>query len=349
MKKRGQATIFIIIAIIAVVAIFIFVRTYSQREQLNREYFEKTGRTPSIKNIQGFILDCYKETSKQALIIIGIQGGYYNKPEYYFDMQWSFIPYYYYETSEDNGLYLNPSKEKIQQELSSYIDNNLNKCLDKIKFPNFDLSYNSPITKTLIKKSETVFTTAHLITITHNQDKIDFELSQHQLTLKSSLKEILEVSDYITNSHKENPNLMCINCISELAKERQLYVDFIAIEDDTTLVMILENRTMEEPYIFEFLNRYDIVEIKENLNINENDPCLDLSKHAKQNSSGVILRECRKYYNKSCTNNSDCGSFPCYNNKCLIKPCDSDLECPNSLCGLHITPAPGFCTLTDVI
>lgn len=249
--KNSQATLFVIIAIIALTAIFILINTYSKQQELDREFFEKTGRQPSIKNIQDFILDCHKETSKQALIKIGIQGGYYNKPQYYFDLTNNFIPYYYYE-----GLFLMPEKTKIENELSSYIDSNLNNCLNKIKFPNFDLNYQQPSTKTLIKPKETTFTTLLLITIAHNKDKIDFELSKHPLTLDSYLNEIIEVSDYITNSHKENPELMCINCISELAKERNLYVDFIAIEDDTTLVMLLENRTMEEPYIFEFMNKY---------------------------------------------------------------------------------------------
>jgi len=74
--------------------------------------------------------------------------------------------------------------------------------------------------------------------------------------MNSSLNEIIEVADFITESHTSNPDLMCINCITELAKERKLYVDFIAFEEDTTLVMILENRTMEQPYVFEFLNKY---------------------------------------------------------------------------------------------
>jgi len=254
-SKRSQTTIFIILAILITIAIIIFsfVQTTTKKQDLGREYFEQQGLNPSIINIQNFIVDCLEETSKDSLVRIGIQGGYNNKPDYYFDMEWAFIPYYYHE-----GLILNPSKSKIEEELSSYINDNIESCIDEIKFQNFQLSYSQPTTKTEIKPSEAKFTSQLSFKIEHEGNTIDFELNQHTITINSPLNEILEVSDFITESHKQDPNLMCINCIAELAKERELYVDFIAIEQDTTLVMIIENRTMPEPYLFEFLNKYDL-------------------------------------------------------------------------------------------
>ncbi|MEK6872767.1 MAG: hypothetical protein AABW90_02020 [Nanoarchaeota archaeon] len=253
-NRAAQTTIFIILAIIIItIAIVFYVKTYSQKQNLGREYFEKTGLQPSIKNIQNFVIECHEETSKSSLITIGIQGGYYNKPRYYFDMKSNFIPYYYYE-----GQILMPSKSTIENELSNYVDSNIESCLDKIKFQNFQLEYSKPKTRIIITPGKATFTTNLPVKIEHKGNKIDFELNKYPLDLNSSLNEIIEVAEYITNSHKENPELMCINCIAELAKERQLYVDFIAFQEDTTLVMLLENRTMSEPYIFEFLNKYKL-------------------------------------------------------------------------------------------
>ncbi|MBS3050723.1 MAG: hypothetical protein J4400_01075 [Candidatus Aenigmarchaeota archaeon] len=75
--------------------------------------------------------------------------------------------------------------------------------------------------------------------------------------------------------------------------------------------------------------------------------CEDFSKLARQGAEEIIKSECAKYYGKNCAQDSECGSFPCSNGECLIKPCTSDAECP-SLCGLHATPVPGFCTTIDV-
>ena len=101
-------------------------------------------------------------------------------------------------------------------------------------------------------------------------------------------------------------------------------------------------------FIFFFLDTFDDASVQnKNLDVLKEDLCIEISKLAKQNAQSNILEECKKYYEKSCTNNNDCGAFPCNNNKCLIRPCNSDSECP-TLCGLHATPVPGFCTTIDV-
>ena len=94
MKKRGQATIFIIIAIVivAIIISLIVFKNSSTKENQGAEYFKSQGLQPSINNIQDFIIDCLETTSKDALIKIGLQGGYNNPPELSHDMEWNFIP-----------------------------------------------------------------------------------------------------------------------------------------------------------------------------------------------------------------------------------------------------------------
>ena len=251
--KKGQTTIIIILAIVIIIIIAVFFFLKGTTEDRGRDYFIEQGLQPSINNVQNFIVDCLETNAKDALIKIGIQGGYFNKPSNFFDMQWAFIPYYY-----DQGTFLQPTQQQIETELSNYVDSNMEKCLSKIEFQNIELRYQPSSTKATIQPSFVRFTSELPTVIEHEGNTVTFDLDQHPVVINSSLKEIIEVATFITNSHKENPDLMCINCITELAKERKLYVDFIAFEEDTTLVMILENRTMEHPYIFEFLNRYNI-------------------------------------------------------------------------------------------
>jgi len=250
-SKRSQVTILIILAIVIILGIVIFFFVRNTTEDKGREYFDQQGLQPSINNVQNFIKDCLETNSKDALIKIGIQGGYYNRPGNNFDMQWAFIPYYY-----DQGSFNQPTKETIESELASYVDINLEKCLAQINFQNLNLKYEPSSTVATINPTSLTFTTKLPVIIEHEGNTINFNLKEHPVTLNSSLDEILEVATFITNSHREDPNLICINCITELAKDRQLYVDFIAFEEDTTLIMILENRTMDQPYVFEFLNRY---------------------------------------------------------------------------------------------
>jgi len=253
MQKKGQVTILIILAIVVIIGVAIFFVFKSATSDQGRDYFEQEGLNPSVNNVQNFISDCLETNAKDALLKIGIQGGYFNRPANYFDMKWAVIPYYY-----DQGTFAQPDKTAIELELSQYIDFNMEECVSKIDFQNLELKYEPSSTLTKINSNSATFTTKLPVIIEKDGNTINFNLDQHPVTLNSSLDDIIEVATFITDSHKENPDLICINCITELAKERKLYVDFISFEEDTTLVMILENRTMEHPYIFEFLNRYTI-------------------------------------------------------------------------------------------
>ena len=74
---------------------------------------------------------------------------------------------------------------------------------------------------------------------------------------------MLTIAEYITQSHKDDPDYICMNCLAQLSKQKNLFVDFIAFEEDTTLVMIIENTTQSEPYVFQFLNKYEIKEFSQ--------------------------------------------------------------------------------------
>ena len=96
-SKCSQTTIFIILAILIAVGVGISAYVLNENKKTaSKEFFSSSEVEPVLKNIETGILDCSQDTSEKALEKIGIQGGYYNKPKYYFDMQWAFIPYYYY-------------------------------------------------------------------------------------------------------------------------------------------------------------------------------------------------------------------------------------------------------------
>ena len=255
MEKRGaQVTVFILIGVCIVAAIILvaYYKIQNSREELGKDYFIAHNIEPSVNDIEGFSLDCLKQSGTDALELIGIQGGYYNKPELNYDLSWAFIPYYYYK-----GSYRMPSQERIESELGNYVNDNIVSCLDEIQFSNFDITYTKPTTRVSIQPTKVVFTEYLTIAIDNNGKTIMFEMQGHPISFDSLLFDIEKVAEYITNSHKEDPDFICINCVTQLAQEKSLYVDFIAFEPDSTLVMIIENSTQPDPYIFEFLNKYD--------------------------------------------------------------------------------------------
>ena len=243
MSKLAQATAFIIIAIfiVGLVVVFIFMQARPDISVFRSE----------IDNVKSSISQCGEDNTRAAVKRIGIQGGYFSKPSSYDDLGWAFIPYYY-----NKGDILIPNKTEIENQIGLYVDNSLGNCLSNIYSKEYKLDFSNSDTKASISPGKIKFSIDLPIAIKKGEEVTTYNLKDDEIVYNSSLYEIYEVADYITKSHVENSTQMCVNCIVEMAKERDLYVDFIDYKDSTTLVMLSENHTYKEPYLFEFLNKY---------------------------------------------------------------------------------------------
>lgn len=259
MKKRAQTTIFIVIAMVIIaiiIGIYYFNQTKSQTDL--EKVFSNLGISEQASVVESSIIDCLKTISKDSLEIIGLQGGYYNKPKKYFNLGWMFIPYYYYE-----GEYLMPSVEEIEGELSDSIEDSLNDCIKSLEFEDFEISYKGSNANTQISEREVGFKLDSVFTITKGDLSSEFKVEDYPIVVESKLFDILEVADYITESHKQDPEMYCISCVGDMLEIKNLYMDIVPFEDDDgnlkenqMLVVISENITSSEPYFFEFLNKY---------------------------------------------------------------------------------------------
>ena len=253
-EKKAQITIFIIIAIIIVVVVVLFYFT-NQKKQASQEYFLQESIKPGFIAVQSGIIECTKETSEKALETIGVQGGYYKnlkkEPIKSVELETLFIPYYYYQ-----GQYLMPSREIIENQLSLYINDNLENCINEIKQPDFDLLYKKPITSTKINEKNVAFTINYDIRIEKSSYTTTYELKDHKVIIDSEIDGILNLASFLTESHKQDSEMYCISCVHEIADEDDFYIDTLTFGENEMLVIISENHTSSEPYSFEFLNKY---------------------------------------------------------------------------------------------
>ena len=122
MKKRGQITIFIIFGLIFLLFFLIILFTKSYR-------IEKIGVISSdeLNPIKYYVDLCAKSSSSDALYLLGVQGGYTAPPKLYFQSAYAKIAYWYYK-GEDTS----PTIEKMEQELSSYVNRALPECTENL-------------------------------------------------------------------------------------------------------------------------------------------------------------------------------------------------------------------------
>ena len=253
MKKRGQVTVLIILAVVILVGVVVFSFINNESSSSNIENaFSKIGATSQANVIESEILECIKSISEDANVVIGIQGGYYNSPEKFEDIGLAFIPYYY-----DQSAILQPSIQKIESELAAYLDENIDFCLNQINNNELSLSYKTSESSAKINQDSISFNTDLSITISKEGLTETIELENHPLEISSALNDAFEIAEFITETHKEDPENICISCVTEMAEERNLFVDFLESEEEsTTLVVISKSFENQDPYIFQFLNKY---------------------------------------------------------------------------------------------
>lgn len=122
LNKRGQLTVFIILAIaIVVVVILLFTRT-----ELGLFLTEK----PPLEQIK----TCAQESVEQAVDVISVQGGSI-APENYYLYQGNKVEYLCYaENYYERCIMQKPLlKQSIENEIEEYIENKVINCVDNIK------------------------------------------------------------------------------------------------------------------------------------------------------------------------------------------------------------------------
>lgn len=252
-KNKAQVTVFIIIAIVLVVAGgtgYYFVK--SNEDKASKDFFSRSDIKPTMDNIKNSILVCSENSAVGSLEKIGIQGGYSVKPEKAFDLGWAFIPYYY-----DRGSFLMPAKVTVERELGREYENQFLSCFKEINITGFVIKSGSPRTKASINKGNVLFNMDMPVTISKDENSIRIQMKDAPVSQPSKLYEILEIGNYITDSHKNNSEMVCITCIADMAEERDLYVYSFDAKDNSVLMLIMDNSTSATPYYFEWLNKYN--------------------------------------------------------------------------------------------
>ena len=243
MYKRGQVALFVIIAILIVSAAFTLLYTQT-------ELFKKAEANPEIAPVESFIKNCVKSTGEDALVFVGQQGGYYGLPK----LSVSGYSYYFYDNKS-----VMPSKEKIESELSKYMNEMLPFCTQNfVDFPDFDVEANSNVVmaKTTIMKDKVKFDVSWQVLIKKGDST--YRLSSFSAEVPSRLFTIYNVVQNFTSKQLEDPSSICLSCLTNFAIQNDLYIYMNNYGNNTVIFTISDNKTLinKNPYEFIFANKY---------------------------------------------------------------------------------------------
>jgi hypothetical protein len=249
--KRGQLTIFIIIAILIVAGVALF---FVFRGDVNEG--ESSGDV-DIQNVINSVDICLEESVKQALYLIGLHGGYYSTPQESNELG---VPYYL------NGkTYLVPSESKIEEEISGLVISFFPDCLgnfEEIEEVDVEILKGLEV-KTLMREDEIIFNLKYPLRITKGDSSSIIEKFSYSSPVR--LNVLYETSKFIVNSHLKNEGGVCISCLLEYSRENQVGINMsneggviiYELEDELSILSFIGDPFEDENYKFKFGVKYE--------------------------------------------------------------------------------------------
>jgi len=239
--RKGQITLYVIIAILIVSSIGFIV--YTQREALSK----KAESVPeSIKPIDFFISSCVEKTAEDAMFFIGQQGGYYVPAS----NSAGSVAYYFY----NNQSYV-PKEETIEQQLAFYMNDNLGSCIANFSnFTNYDISYGEINSTAKILNDRIRFNVYWPVVITQASK---FELSSFSADIPSRLSLIYDISSQIVSEQLKSQQI-CLSCMVDLGYQNGFSMTMESFGANVIIFRIQDKKILlnNQPYEFAFANKY---------------------------------------------------------------------------------------------
>ncbi|MCA9487484.1 MAG: hypothetical protein KC516_00820 [Nanoarchaeota archaeon] len=241
MNKKGQVTLFIIIAIIIVVLgvlFFIFKDSINFSSQKLR-----------VSDVELKVSECLKDNSEYVLWGVGQGGGYF----YPINDSTEFGITYYYLNNEN----LMPSLEEVEKEISNIISEKVYYCVNNFtNFTNYDeIEARYPSAKTTINDEKTYLELRFPIKVVKGEEVIYLEEFPYELRIP--LGKMYSVAEYMISIEKEKQGI-CITCNAEAALNRDLTIEMIDGENQTVIFILKDENYLLEDKEFEwvFANDY---------------------------------------------------------------------------------------------
>jgi len=195
-NKRGQVTIFIIIALVLVALVggYFILKNVIKNEVVPE----------SVSPIQVSFLSCLEEAANTGISLVETTGGYIDLPTFEpgsryqpFSSQLTFagveIPYWYYMSGSNFPRENVPSKEFIEDEIAKFVERRIISCdLDRYVDEGFIIFRGNPTAEVLITNGEVKVNLKMDLTVEKGTES--FLIKDHEFVVKSVLGELYEAS-----------------------------------------------------------------------------------------------------------------------------------------------------------
>ncbi|MBU1103871.1 MAG: hypothetical protein KJ600_04915 [Nanoarchaeota archaeon] len=244
MKKRGQVALFVILAILLVALILIL---FLARDQISNSFSSDTRRIGSVSqqvvHIRDYTYSCAETVSKEAIQLIGLQGGVISS-EYAYPTETSLISYGYYKGKERL-----PSLNIIEKEIDLYIETFLPYCFSEDEFSDFEIKRDKVDSETTIKEDLVVIDIRYPMVASKTDVTFDLNVL-YPVDVDVNLHGTHKTADEIVKKISRNPNFIELSFLTDLEYD----VTILQKTDEVYVYSVTDQQGFEreEPYTFMF-------------------------------------------------------------------------------------------------
>ncbi len=208
---KGQITLFVIIGIVILLIVGV---AYYYRESiisgLRGDIGEKVSQSLEEQEIREYVAGCVEKVAREAVDIVGLQGGYILVPldvgvnqidnlVLFGDLN---IPLWFYD-KENNVQRVNvPSLEDIENEIGEYIDVNLARCTSYRLFEDYDIKEGAA--KSNVKIRNNLVDVNVNFPVSVKTKKSVFNLDNFNVEIEAPLGELYSVAKEIFEKEDKN-------------------------------------------------------------------------------------------------------------------------------------------------
>jgi len=204
-NRKGQLTVFIIIAIVIVAGITIYF--------LLRGNLFKASVPTELEPAYNYYLSCVQGEAENGISILGSQGGYITQPDFEpgseympFSNQLGFlgrgVPYWYYISGNGVKKEQIPTKEKMQEQLNEYLDEKLSDCdFSQFEERGIIVNFSGAEVKSVIAENSVSLDVNQDLTITNGE--VNWNGNSHSISVNSHLGKSYDLAKKIYTNNKD--------------------------------------------------------------------------------------------------------------------------------------------------
>ncbi|MCH7850648.1 MAG: hypothetical protein IH845_03330 [Nanoarchaeota archaeon] len=233
-NKKGQVTIFVVVAIVIVVSILLFFTL-----QGNIRIGESSKDVERVKTLIG---SCIDKVTLETIYLISKNGGYRSPPV---DSTRYGVPYYIKGNQKNI-----PSIDFIELEISDHLNDELFFCTKNfIDFPDLEITQKTIITKTKILPEKITFDITYPIIISKGDKSTSIKSFKHEIPVRLGIvhQAMLEMINSQTTTE------ICLSCNLKTAIKYDIYIETETQSGGDLLSIITDENSNINEKEFRFL------------------------------------------------------------------------------------------------